>query len=168
MRKLLKLYAYGLQCPAAVEEHIGYKFDKADLLPINGNPEEVDVLREALLAKRAAAKAKKGKKKAACSVDHSIASLPESTANGAAAMPVTDMIAPRDEANGKPSLGLLSGKRGSEILRVDEKVRAKRLKQTLEMAPEGASKGVWASIFNSSTVEQAETYACRGNYGGLR
>eukprot|EP00884_Botryococcus_braunii_P009402 jgi/Botrbrau1/18463/Bobra.0072s0046.1 len=156
------------QCPAAVEEHIGYKFVKADLLPINGTPEEVEVLREALLERRAAAKAKRVKKKAAHS-EESIACPPDSTANGIAVVSLANKTTIHDGANGKPPVsGPLSSKRGSEILRVDDKVRAKRLKEALEMAPEKATRGVWASIFNSSTVEQAETYACRGNYGGLR
>jgi Rtf2 RING-finger len=156
----------GVQCPAAVEDHVGYAYDKADVLPLNGTQEEVAALKEALLERRAAAKAKKAKKKLAHSVEEASGVRgPESAANGSA---IESCSAQHSGAAEVLPVGRPMSKRGSEVLTVDEKVRAKRLKEALQMAPENASKAVWTSIFNSSTVEAAETYACRGNYGGLR
>lgn len=161
---------YGLQCPAAVEEHIGYKFEKADVLPINGSPAEIAALREALLEKRTAAKAKKGKRKNLQIVANDLPSqsLTATPSDGAGVASANGSIL-QDVVPGQPAeRGLAAAKRGSEILTMSEKARAKRQKEALAIAPAGASKTVWASLFNSSTVEHAETYACRGNYGGLR
>lgn len=161
---------YGLQCPAAVEEHIGYKFDKADVLPINGSPEEVAALRDALLEKRTAAKAKKGKKKGLQTIANGLPhqSLTATPNDGAGTDLATESTSQAGVLGQPVERGSSGAKRGCEVLTISEKARAKRQKEALAMAPEGASKEVWASLFNSSTVEHAETYACRGNYGGLR
>ena len=50
--------------PAAVEELIGAKLAVSVVLPVNGSAEEVEALWDSLLAKRAAIKTKKDKKKA--------------------------------------------------------------------------------------------------------
>ena len=52
------------QVPTAVEELLGGKWAQEDLLPLNGSAQEVHVLRERMLLARAAAKARKGVKRA--------------------------------------------------------------------------------------------------------
>ena len=57
--------APSMQIPQAVEEHVGQKWTADDVIPLNGTVEEVEQLREAMLARRAALKSKKKDKKAA-------------------------------------------------------------------------------------------------------
>lgn len=53
------------QVPSAVEELLGGKWKREDLLPLNGSAPEVQALRERMLLARAAAKARKEVKRAA-------------------------------------------------------------------------------------------------------
>jgi hypothetical protein len=152
----------GSQCPTAVEEHVGYKWAPSELLPLNGTVEEVAALRDALLEQRAAVKAKKASKKKGTGVENAAAISDPRLVAGKSGLG-------SDEAHGAEERGeRVGGKRGCDVITVDEKARVKQLKETLSAAPEGASQAVWASIFNSSSVERAETYACRGNFGALR
>ncbi|KAL0044635.1 hypothetical protein WJX82_003672 [Trebouxia sp. C0006] len=124
------------QVPVAVEEHVGQTWAAIDVLPLNGTVEEVEQLREAMLAKRAAIKAKKKDKKAS-KVQSRLAS------SGAGSKRLAD-----DEDSAAP-------------MSEQEKAFIKKFKASDRM-PANASKSVYSSIFMSSRKGgDKESYTCR-------
>jgi hypothetical protein len=117
--------------PAAVREAAGGGGWEGPPLLLNPSGEEEAAARAALLAKRAAEAAKKAAKK----------------------------------GGGKRGAGVLAADAPKKArppgAEDDAAARAARLKATLALAPEGADKAVFASLFTSSKPPTKETFACR-------
>ena len=123
--------------PAAVREAAGGGWEGQPLL-LNPSGEEEAAARAALLAKRAgeaARRAAKRGKRGAVEEGEDAAAAAKKRAKAAPAAAAAD-----DEAA----------------------ARAARLKATLALAPDGADKGVFASLFTSSKAPVRETFASRG------
>ena len=136
-----------------MEELVGAKVTKADLLPINPPTEELAAMREALLEARAAARAakkegKKGKAAAAAGAKRPAAEAGAGAA-GAAAAPAGGsggLYAGEAARNGGDAAGAAAA--------------AKKFKAA-ELMPTHADKKVWESLFTSSRPAEKETYLCR-------
>ena len=173
------------QVPAAVEEHVGGAWSPTDVLPLNGAPDEVQALRNALLASRTAAAARKAEKKRSKNGKRAPATAAD-PASAASADPAAPDAAASGAANGaangaaaaagggKEPAGWNAGgaaggsgqrgaaKRAAEdaAAELEERARVKRF-HAGEEVPAHATKGVWASIFTSSQPHVKETYGCR-------
>lgn len=142
-------------------------FSQEDVMPINGTEEEVFVLRQAMLTKRAAAKGKKLQKQATkgpAAITQSVAEQDalrlQAAANAAEACTiVTSGIVAQELAAALK--GPQSGrKRDAEGLPAAKQPVLKRSKPP--KVPQGASSNVYSSIFLSSRpAPEKETYMCR-------
>ncbi|KAK9813469.1 hypothetical protein WJX73_000679 [Symbiochloris irregularis] len=137
-----------------VEELAGGKGSAAASIPLNPPIEDALLMREALLAKRAAAKAKKDNKKA-----HKVS---VSAAAPDAAQPAAETVVITAHANGAGE------KRRSADISVaavaafpTQQVKAKKFKAT-DLLPAGATESVWSSLFTGGKVSK-ETYGSRCN-----
>jgi hypothetical protein len=133
------------QAPDAVAELLGGPpLASQAVVPLNASAVEIEALRTA----DAEAKAAKKKKKHAAS------------SKAAPAVPADASAAPakRKDADAAPYVRVTGA---TDRAKEDACAAAKRYKAG-EHVPEGATAGVWASIFTSSSVEQrAETFAAR-------
>lgn len=167
-----------VQIPQAVEEHIGQKWATNDVIPLNGTVEEVEQLRDAMLARRAAVKAKKGKRAAKAGT----AGLSEAdklliTSNAAkersqvtSATQAADLaaaVAAEVQARLASSGGAGSKRQAddeedtSAAMSEQEKALIKKFKAS-DRVPTHASKSVYSSIFMSSRKGgEKESYTCR-------
>lgn len=167
-----------VQIPQAVEEHIGQKWAANDVIPLNGTVEEVEQLRDAMVARRAAVKAKKGKKAAKASA----AGLSEAdklliTSNAArersqmtSATQAADLaaaVAAEVQARLASSGGAGSKRQADDeegtpaAMSEQEKALIKKFKAS-DRVPTHASKSVYSSIFMSSRKGgEKESYTCR-------
>jgi hypothetical protein len=169
---------------AAVEEMAGGPWQPEDVLPINGTAEQIEEFRGAMLAKRAAAKAKKlngknGKSHTKTAVDavpsssggpadagvteaeqlQVAANAAEARRNVTSATAAADLLAAVAAAGAKRAATDEGAVNGCDVLQQSH--GAKRYKAS-ERLPQGASKDVYASIFLSSRKqEEKETYLCR-------
>lgn len=140
------------EVPAVVEELVGCKWSAEDLLVLNPAADELEGMREALLAKREAARAAKKEKKrdkaaangangssveAAGAAPHAGSKRGAATAAGSGAAALYGGEAARNgpAANGAPAAAV-----------------AKKFKAT-ELKPAGADDKVWSSIFTSSRAD---------------
>ena len=160
-----------IKVPQAVEEHVGLKWTQADLLPINGSVEEVEQLREAMLAKRAAVKAKKQSKKANKVTATGLSQQDKQLLADNAAKEETRVtstsqaadLAAAVAAQVQAQLGKSGGKRDLEDNPMSEQEQAfvKKFKAS-DRVPAHASKSVYSSIFMSSRPNaEKESYTCR-------
>lgn len=125
------------EVPAVVEDMIGGKWNEDDVIPINPTGEALEQQRAKLGAKLVAERDKKKAKKAAKS---------GTDAAGAAA------VNGAQKRSASPEAAAPGGATAA----------AKRAKKSLELAPAGATKEVFASIFTSSSKQDAkETFCCR-------
>ena len=167
-----------VQIPQAVEEHMGQKWATNDVIPLNGTVEEVEQLRDAMLARRAAVKAKKGKKAAKATA----AGLSEAdklllTSNAArersqvtSATQAADLaaaVAAEVQARLASSGGAGSKRQVDDeedtpaAMSEQEKALMKKFKAS-DRVPTHASKSVYSSIFMSSRKGgEKESYTCR-------
>ena len=154
-----------------MEEHVGQKWSSADLMPINGTVEEVEQLREAMLTKHAAAKAKKQSKRSNKVVASGLsqddkqlvadnAAKEESRVTSASqAADLAAAVAAQVQAQ----LGKKGGKRDLEDNPMSEQEQAlvKKFKAS-DRVPTHATKSVYSSIFMSSRPNaEKESYTCR-------
>jgi len=166
-----------MQVPVAVEEHVGQTWTSEDVLPLNGTVEEVEQLREAMLAKRAAIKAKKKDKKAskvlptglseadrlllaqnAAKEKSQITSASQATDLAAA---VAAEVQSRLASSGAGSKRLADDEDSAAPMSEQEKAFIKKFKASDRM-PANASKSVYSSIFMSSRKGgDKESYTCR-------
>lgn len=165
------------QIPQAVEEHVGQKWTSEDLIPINGTVEEVEQLRDAMLARRAALKSKKKDKQAAKAAAAGLSEADKLlVASNAAkerghltsATQAADLVAAvasevqtRLASNGAGSKRQLDEEDVPAPMSEQEKALIKKFKAS-DRLPVNASKGVYASIFMSSRQGgEKESYTCR-------
>ena len=168
---------YISQVPVAVEEHVGQTWAAEDVLPLNGTVEEVEQLREAMLAKRAAIKAKKKDKKASKVLPASLSEADRlllaqnaakeksqiTSASQAAdlAAAVAAEVQSRLASSGAGSKRLADDEDSVAPMSEQEKALIKRFKAS-DRVPANASKSVYSSIFMSSrTGGDKESYTCR-------
>lgn len=167
-----------MQIPQAVEEHVGQKWAADDVLPLNGTVEEVEQLRDAMLARRAAIKAKKGKKAAkatAAGLSEADRLLVASNAarersqltSASQAADLAAAVAAEVQAR-LASNGSAGSKRHADDdadvpvpMSEQEKALIKKFKAS-DRVPAHASKSVYSSIFMSSRKGgEKESYTCR-------
>lgn len=160
-----------MQVPQAVEEHVGQTWSSIDLMPINGTVEEVDQLREAMLTKRAAVKAKKHSQKANKVVASGLSredkqlvadSAVKEESRLTSASQAADLAA-AVAAQVQAQLGKKGGKRDLKDNPMSEQEQAlvKKFKAT-DRVPTHATKSVYSSIFMSSRPKaEKESYTCR-------
>jgi len=165
-----------MQVPVAVVEHVGQTWTSEDVLPLNGTLEEVEELREAMLAKRAAIKAKKKDKKAS-KVAHTGLSeadrllLAQNAAKEKSQITSASQAADLAAAVAAEVQSRLAGGAGSKRLADDEDTTAAMSEQekalikkfkASDRVPANASKSVYSSIFMSSRKGgDKESYTCR-------
>lgn len=168
-----------MQIPQAVEEHIGQKWTADDIVPLNGTVEEVEQLRDAMLARRAAIIAKKSKKAAKATATGLSEADKLLVASNAAKerSPVTSATQAADLAAAVAaevqarlaSNGNAGSKRQADDGGLDavapmleqEKALIKKFKAS-DRVPAHASKSVYSSIFMSSRKGgDKESYTCR-------
>ena len=121
---------------AAVEDEAGGPFDVATAIRLHPPPTELAAAREALLSARAAASAKRDAKKRKKGV---VGEKGKEEGGG------------REEESKQPETDAAA-------------VKKAKLAETLALAPAGADKAVYASIFTSSKADAKETFNCRGQY----
>ena len=163
--------------PQAVEEHVGQRWTAEDVLPLNGTVEEVEQLREAMLAKRAALKSKKDKKAAkiaASGLSNADKLLVASNAakersRVTSASQAADLAA---AVAAEVQLRLASSGAGSKRqadgaddaaapMSEQEPALVKKFKAS-DRVPANATKNVYSSIFMSSRKGgDKESYTCR-------
>ncbi|KAL3158830.1 hypothetical protein ABBQ32_011556 [Trebouxia sp. C0010 RCD-2024] len=164
------------QIPQAVEEHVGQKWTSEDVVPLNGTVDEVEQLRDAMLARRAAIKAKKGKKAAKAVaaglseadklVVSSNAAKERSQVTSAAqaadlAAAVAAEVQARLASNGGKRRAGGAGDETVAPMSEQEKALIKKFKAS-DRVPAHASKSVYSSIFMSSRQGgEKESYTCR-------
>lgn len=165
-----------VQIPQAVEEHVGQKWTSEDVVPLNGTVDEVEQLRDAMLARRAAIKAKKGKKAAKAVaaglseadklVVSSNAAKERSQVTSAAqaadlAAAVAAEVQARLASNGGKRRAGGAGDETVAPMSEQEKALIKKFKAS-DRVPAHASKSVYSSIFMSSRQGgEKESYTCR-------
>ena len=136
-------------------------------MPINGTEEEVYALRQAMLAKRAAAKGKKLQKQAtkAPAANTRVAAEQDAlrlqaAANAAEARSIVTSGVVAQELAAALKGPQSGSKRDAEGLPAAEQPLSKRSKPP--KVPQGASTNVYSSIFLSSRpAPEKETYMCR-------
>ena len=168
-----------MQIPQAVEEHIGQKWTAEDIVPLNGTVEEVEQLRDAMLARRAAIKAKKGKKAAkaiaaglseddklllASNAAKERSQVTSATQAADLAAAVAAEVQARLASNGGVGSKRQAGDGSDETvvsMSEQEKALIKKFKAS-DRVPAHASKSVYSSIFMSSRKGgEKESYTCR-------
>lgn len=167
-----------MQIPQAVEEHVGQKWASDDVIPLNGTVEEVEQLRDAMLARRAAVKAKKGKKAAKASaaglseadqmlVARNAARERSQVTSATQAADLATAVAAEVQARLASNGGAGSKRQANEgedtpaPMPEQEKALIKKFKASDRM-PAHASKSVYSSIFMSSRKGgEKESYTCR-------
>ena len=122
---------------AAVEDEAGGPIDVSTAIRLHPPPPELAAAREALLTARAAASAKRDAKK---------------RRKGGV------------EEKGREEEGREKESKQPETDAAAAAVKKAKLAETLALAPAGADKAVYASIFTSAKVDAKETFACRGSY----
>ena len=167
-----------MQIPQAVEEHIGQKWATTNIIPLNGAVEEVEQLRDAMLARRAAVKAKRGKKAAKATAaglseaekllvasnaarERSQVTSATQAADLAAAVAaeVQERLASNGGAGSKRQAD--DGEDTPAPMSEQEKALIKKFKAS-DRVPTHASKSVYSSIFMSSRKGgEKESYTCR-------
>lgn len=165
------------QVPVAVEEHVGQTWAAEDVLPLNGTIEEVEQLREAMLAKRAAIKAKKKDKKASkvlptglseadrLALAHNAAKEKSQITSASQAADLAAAVAAevqsRLASSGAGSKRLADDEDSAAPMSEQEKALIKKFKAS-DRVPANASKSVYSSIFMSSRKGgDKESYTCR-------
>ncbi|KAL0039417.1 hypothetical protein WJX79_007290 [Trebouxia sp. C0005] len=165
------------QVPVAVEEHVGQTWAAEDVLPLNGTVEEVEQLREAMLAKRAAIKAKKKDKKASkvlptglseadrLVLAHNAAKEKSQITSASQAADLAAAVAAevqsRLASSGAGSKRLADDEDSAAPMSEQEKALIKKFKAS-DKVPANASKTVYSSIFMSSRKGgDKESYTCR-------
>lgn len=157
--------------PQAAEEHVGQKWTQADLMAINGSVEEVEQLREAMLTKRAAVKAKKQTKKANKIAATGLTQEDKQLVNDNAAKESSRVTSASQAADLAAAVAAQveaqqckkGGKRDLHDNPMSEQEQAlvKKFKASDSM-PAHASKSVYSSIFMSSRPNaEKESYTCR-------
>ena len=167
-----------MQIPQAVQEHIGQKWAVSDVIPLNGTVEEVEQLRDTMFTRRAAVKAKKGKKAAKATAaglseadkllvaSHAARERSQVTsatqAADLAAAVAAEMQARLASNGGAGSKRQADGDEDTPApMSEQEKAVIKKFKATDRM-PAHASKSVYSSIFMSSRKGgEKESYTCR-------
>ena len=161
----------------AVEEHVGQTWAAEDVLPLNGTIEEVEQLREAMLAKRAAIKAKKKDKKASkvlptglseadrLALAHNAAKEKSQITSASQAADLAAAVAAevqsRLASSGAGSKRLADDEDSAAPMSEQEKALIKKFKAS-DRVPANASKSVYSSIFMSSRKGgDKESYTCR-------
>ncbi|KAL5547470.1 hypothetical protein UlMin_002701 [Ulmus minor] len=135
------------------------EFSEADKILINGNDEEVAVLRERMEAEKGKVRDKKAKKgkngEVAVANGDNVSVRLIGTKHGIEDK-AEEKASSKVEKNGKVANGAVSAKAAS-----NGAAAAKRFKAT-DIAPPNANKEVYASIFTSSRKSEfKETYSCR-------
>ncbi|DBB01814.1 hypothetical protein WJX77_008966 [Trebouxia sp. C0004] len=165
------------QVPVAVEEHVGQTWAAEDVLPLNGTVEEVEQLREAMLAKRAAIKAKKKDKRASrlapsglseadrLVLAHNAAKEKSQITSASQAADLAAAVAAevqsRLASSGAGSKRLADDEDSAAPMSEQEKALIKKFKAS-DRVPANASKSVYSSIFMSSRkAGDKESYTCR-------
>ena len=167
-----------MQIPQAVEEHIGQEWAANDVIPLNGTVEEVEQLRDAMLARRATVKAKKGKKAAkatAAGLSEADQLLVASNAargrsqvtSATQAADLAAAVAADVQARLASNSGAGSKRQADDDedtparMSEHEKALIKKFKAS-DRVPAHASKSVYSSIFMSSRKgADKESYTCR-------
>ena len=166
-----------MQIPQAVEEHVGQKWTLEDAIPINGTVEEVEQLRDTMLARRAAVKAKKKDKKVAKAAATGLSEadkllvasnaakerghITSATQAADLAAAVASELQTRLANNGAGSKRQIDEEDIPAPMSEQEKAVIKKFKAS-DRLPANASKGVYSSIFMSSRQGgEKESYTCR-------
>ena len=156
------------EASAAVEELLGCKWKEEDLVPINPTGEQLEAVRNRLGARLKAEKEKKQSRKASKAAE--AAALGAGPLGGAAEEGRGGELGP----SGRETEAALSLKQpdGSSTQPADKVAEGKKRpasdlprqgkKHTAGKPPQGATPGLYASLFTSSIIEpQKETYCCR-------